>query len=357
MQKSIILLSIAAILLQSCGLNPVEWVPPKAPPFQGSLSFNDDLQNVEHVDLTGWYGPEDFAVDDNGNVFCGVHAKPDEFDPGAILKISKEGEVTKYMETSSWVTGMHFNRENKLIALIHGIGLAKIEAPDQVEVLVSEINEDHKAIAGTGLDIASDGKVYFASLSSEKTITPRFIQKLILEQRQTGGVYCYDPKTGQTEIISEGNYFGNGVALSKTEEFLLVSETSKYRIMKYWLKGEKAGKKEVFLENLPGFPNNINLRENGSFWVGFTTKRNDKLDQIHPKKAMKKFVYALPGFLKPKAEPFGMIIEYSPEGEVVRTLFDPSGEKVSEAGAVFEHDNKLYIGGDVASYISVLELK
>ena len=40
----------------------------------------------------------------------------------------------------------------------------------------------------------------------------------------------------------------------------------------------------------------------GCFWIGFITKRNDQLDDIHPKKGMKKFVYGLPSFVQPKAE-------------------------------------------------------
>ena len=149
-----------------------------------------------------------------------------------------------------------------------------------------------------------------------------------------------------------GNYFANGLALSEDESFLLVSETSKYRILKYWLKGSKTGQSEVLIDNLAGFPNNIFRRDNGNFWIGFTTKRNDQLDGIHPKKGLKKMVYGLPSFLQPKAEKFGMIMEISEEGKLIQALFDSKGEAVMEAGAIIEHENKLYIGGDVVSYIS-----
>jgi hypothetical protein len=56
------------------------------------------------------------------------------------------------------------------------------------------------------------------------------------------------------------------------------------------------------MEILAGFPNKIVRRDNGCFWIGFITKRNDQLDDIHPKKGMKKFVYCLPSFVQPKAE-------------------------------------------------------
>ena len=37
--------------------------------------------------------------------------------------------------------------------------------------------------------------------------------------------------------------------------------------MKVWLKGEKAGHAETFVENLPGRPDNIRLGSDGYFWI------------------------------------------------------------------------------------------
>ena len=92
------------------------------------------------------------------------------------------------------------------------------------------------------------------------------------------------------------------------------------------------------------FPNNISINKNGNFWVGFTTKRNDQLDKIHPKVGMKKFVYSLPSFIQPKPEKFAMILEISSEGEILQSLFDSKGKSVTEAG------------GAVVSYVSKSKL-
>ena len=72
------------------------------------------------------------------------------------------------------------------------------------------------------------------------------------------------------------------------------------------------------MDNLPGFPNGISIRENGTYWLGFTTKRSDTLDKIHPKVGMKKFVYGLPSFLQPKAEKFGMVMNVSQGGAILQ---------------------------------------
>ena len=110
------------------------------------------------------------------------------------------------------------------------------------------------------------------------------------------------------------------------------------------------------MDNLPGFPNGISIRENGTYWLGFTTKRNDALDKIHPKVGMKKFVYGLPNFLQPKADKFGMVMNVSQEGAILQSFFDTKGTIMPETGAVKEYNGYLYLGGDVVPHIGKYKL-
>jgi sugar lactone lactonase YvrE len=177
-----------------------------------------------------------------------------------------------------------------------------------------------------------------------------------MEMKPIGGLFSYNPETKAIKTLIEGTYFGNGVVVSKNQEYLLMVETTKYRVLKYWLVGEKAGETEVFIDNLPGFPNGLSIREDGSYWLGYSTKRNEALDNIHPKTGMKKLVYGLPEFMQPKAVPFGMVMNISEKGEILESLFDSEGIVFPEAGAVKEHDGFLYLGGDVLPYIGKYKL-
>merc|ERR1712137_992024 len=57
----------------------------------------------------------------------------------------------------------------------------------------------------------------------------------------TGRLLKYDFNTKETtELISDIAY-ANGVALSKDKSFVLVAETARYTIRRYWLTGEKSG--------------------------------------------------------------------------------------------------------------------
>lgn len=349
----IILLSI---LLNSCSIHPLAWSPPMKPKFSGNLALNEKLANASKIHLLGYYGAEEFTVDKDGNVYCGVHKGEKDFSSGAILKIKPDDSIEEFLVTENWVTGMQFDKNGALITLMNDLGLVKINLDKSIDTLLIKTPNGESIRMGTGLKIASDGVIYFVNMSSTNKTSSKYINKLILEMKPTGGVYSYNPKTKVTTSISEGNYFGNGLEISSNEDFILVSETSKYRILKYWIKGDKKGTSEIFIENLAGFPNNISKNKKGNFWIGFTTKRNDQLDKIHPKVGMKKIVYGLPSFVQPKAEKFGMVIEISESGEILQSLFDSKGKSVTEAGAVIELNGYMYLGGDIVSYVSKSKL-
>ncbi len=351
-----ILLGSIFLFVNACAIHPTAWKPATKPPFTGQLLLNEKLTSTQKIPLNGWSGPEDILFDSLGNMFCGVHISASDFSDGRILKIDSTGKIEEYLNTNSWVAGLHFDKKGNLIALSHKQGLISISPEKKVEVLANKDENNKPFLIPNGLDIASDGKIYFSNTSNKSAYNVKFGRKLILEMIPDGGLYCYDPITKKVKTLIDGTYFGNGVVISKDEDYLLMTETEKYRILKYWLKGEKAGQSEIFMDNLPGFPNGISIRNDGSYWLGFSTKRNDALDDIHPKIFMKKIVYGLPNFLQPKQELFGMILNISTDGKVIKALFDTTGKFTPETGAVKEHNGYLYIGGDVVPYVGRYKL-
>jgi sugar lactone lactonase YvrE len=345
------------LFIQSCAIKPLAWQPKKKPLFEGVTKFNNELATVEKIDLGGWVGAEDIVFDSIGNLYCGVHKAENDFSDGKILKINPDGKTEIFYDAGSWVAGLHFDNQSNLIALSHKEGLISISPQKKVTVLATKDEKGNTFFIPNGLDIDSEGNIYFTNTSSESPYTIKYGRKLILEMKPQGGLYQYNPTTKEIKTLIDGTYFGNGVVISKDETFLLMVETTKYRILKYWLKGEKAGKTEIFMDNLHGFPNGISVREDGSFWLGFTTKRNDALDKIHPKTGMKKLVYGLPKWLQPKEDKFGMVMHLSENGKILNTYFDTTGMEMPEAGSVKEQNGFLYMGGDNLPYIGKYKLK
>lgn len=351
---SILTAFCSVLFLNSCAIHPLGWQPGKINPFEGKTKLNEKLTQASKIDLNGWLGPEDIVFDSLGNLYCGVHNK--NFSDGRILKIDSDGNIEEFYNSGSWVAGLHFDKNKNLIALSHKQGLISISPTKKITVLADRDENGNRFYIPNGLDIASDGKIYFTNTSEISPYTIKYGRKLILELKPRGALYCFDPATNKISTLINGTYFGNGVVLSKNEDYLLFVETTKYRVLKYWLKVKNIGQTETFIDNLQGFPNGISIREDGTYWLGFTTKRNEALDKIHPKIGMKKFVYGLPNFLQPKAEKFGMVFNLSSDGQIIEALFDSTGKLLPEAGAVKENNGFLYIGGDIIPYLGKYKL-
>lgn len=109
--------------------------------------------------------------------------------------------------------------------------------------------------------VASDGLIYFTDGSYKYPLTTWWYD--LLEGKPHGRVLVYDPKEKTTSVVVKNLRFANGVALSKSEDYLLYCESTLARVTKLWLKGSKKGKSEVFIDNLPGLPDNIHRNKAG----------------------------------------------------------------------------------------------
>jgi len=168
-----------------------------------------------------------------------------------------------------------------------------------------------------------------------------------LEGRKSGRLLCYDPATGKTTVLITDLFFGNGVAVSKDGKFVLVNSTFNKKIFRYWIAGPEKGTHELFADTLPGHIDGISLGSNGNFWValmnhdrGALTPLLGKFPSIRP--FIAKFFRQVLPHVVPK---LGAVLELNQDGEVVRGLYDPKGEKIHSITSVIEHNGKLYLGG------------
>lgn len=355
--KIVVLVLMTSLFLEGCSLKPLAWTPPKKPKLIAVIAENDLLESSEHIDLEGWYGPEDIAVDQEGNLYCGVHKTRTNFKDGRILKIDTSGEITTFCNTGAWVTGLHFDQEQNLIACDQKRGLISINLQGQIKVLTNQDEGADPFLIPNDVDIATDGIIYFSNTSAKHKFSRKNARRILMEMRADGGLYCYNPQTKEVQTLIDSSFFGNGVALSKEDSFVLMVELAKYRVLRHWLKGTQKGLTEIFIDNLPGLPNGISRRADGSFWLGFTTKRDDLLDKIQPRVGLKKILFAFPLWLQPKQKAYGMIMHLSPEGEILKTYHDTTGKIISEASSVEEHNGYLYLGGDLTAYIGKYKLE
>lgn len=127
--------------------------------------------------------------------------------------------------------------------------------------------------------VASDGLIYFTDASSKYNLSIWWYD--VLEARPHGRLMVYNPTTKSTTVLLKGLQFANGISLSKTEEYLIFCETTLARLSKYYLKGPKKGTTEIFIDNLPGHPDNVHSNKAGDrFYIALLGNRNALIDFV-----------------------------------------------------------------------------
>ena len=73
----------------------------------------------------------------------------------------------------------------------------------------------------------------------------------------------YDLRTKKVTVLLRGLSFSNGAALNKEKDFVLITETTAAKVIRYWLRGQKSQTSDTFTQ-LAGCLDNIqrNIREN-----------------------------------------------------------------------------------------------
>ena len=61
-----------------------------------------------------------------------------------------------------------------------------------------------------------------------------------MQASHTGRLLRYDPASGRTDLLADGLWFANGVALAHDESYVLVVETMRARLLRVWLRGHHA---------------------------------------------------------------------------------------------------------------------
>jgi len=335
-------LSLAGLYLAAwpVPVDPVAWEAPKDRGLTGVFAPNDALAGAGAIDLGTYEGPEDVTVGHDGALYASMSS-------GTILRIEANGgQVSEFAHTGGRPLGLESLPDGSLIVANGYIGIQRVSPSGEVTDLLSEIDGEPLAYPDD-LAVSSDGVIYFSDASTKfgaRVWHGSYDASLldILEHGGHGRVIAFDPGSGESTVIIEGLDFANGVAIDPDNRFLLIAETGSYRILRHWLQGPEAGATEVILDNLPGFPDNINGGDAGRFWVGLVAPRDAKLDSLSGKPFLRKVVQRLPAFLRPSAAPSSHVFAINGDGEVLSSLQDPAASYPTMTG-VCETADRLYL--------------
>jgi len=329
---------IAYLLVWPVPIEPVAWDAPEDRGLIDPFEPNDLLRAASGIDLHGYEGPEDASLGADGRIYVTTAG-------GHVLQIHNR-QVREFAFAGGRPLGIETDRDGSLIIANAYLGIQRVDRNGGVSTLLGEVN-GRPVIYANNLAIGPDGTVYFSEASSKfgaKSANGTYEASLldIMEHGGHGRMFAFKPATGDVDVLMQNLNFANGVAVSRDGEFLLVSETGHYRILKHWLTGDQAGRTEVLLDNLPGFPDNLKSGMQGRFWLGLAAPRNHLLDRLSDRPMLRKLVQRLPASLRPKAVPSSHVIAFNGDGQVLMNLHDPVARYPTLTG-VLETSRALYL--------------
>jgi streptogramin lyase len=316
-------------------LEPVVWHPKANPGLTGPYAVNEALKSSEWL-FKDWPGPEAIAFDAQGALVAGLS-------DGRIVRASfSTNKVDVLANTGGHPLGVEYHPDGRLYICDGNKGLLALESDGKLTTLATE--QGGIAFGFTDdLTIAADGTVYFTDATTRFGMDTYKLD--LLEHQTTGRVLKYEPAAKRVSKVAGGLQFANGIALGPDDSWLVVVETGNYRLQRIFVSGPRAREQEVFIDNLPGFPDNVTFsKERGIFWVAIASPRNPLVDDLAGNPFMRKVIARLPQALQPAPERHAMVLGFDVEGKLKHNLQYRSPESYSPVTSATEREGWLYFG-------------
>ena len=332
----IIVVALGYLLLAPVPITPAAWTPPTAPTLTGQFAQNTRLSPVQKLSIGEGHKPEDVALDAEGKIYAG-------FEDGRIMVLQPDGTQPRvFADTAGRPLGLVFDPAGNLIVTDAIKGLLSVNKSGEVKVLATEADGE-KFGCLNDLDVGADGTIYFTE-ASHKFPMSQFTNDM-LEHQPNGRLLALDPQTQKPRTLLRDIYFANGVAVSPDQSFVLVAETGKYQVRRFWLKGPQTGHDDVFIDNLPGFPDGISSNGKDKFWLALVTPRQALFDEtLLPHPFLRKVVARLPKFLQPAPKRYSFVLALDSQGKVIENLQNGPPDCFAQISNVVEHNGTLYFG-------------
>lgn len=331
-------------------LEPVAWEASENMGYQGPFDGKQQFQ-LEQTLSVGGTGPEAIASDSTGRLYTGLAN-------GDLMRAERIGAPFERVgNTQGRPLGLVVDHNDHLYIADAYRGLLRFEEGHGVSVLADSV-DGQPIVYADDLTVSQSGVVYFTDASTKfgaREYGGTFAASVLdlVEHGGHGRLLRYDPNASKVTVLIDGLQFANGLAIDPDERFLVLVETGNYRVLKYWLQGERSGEVEVLLENLPGFPDNVTQGIEGRFWVAFPSPRNPLMDSLAPYPALRKWVMNLPKLLHPKPIHYNHIVAIDENGDVQANLHNEDGV-VPVNSSVLETSCCLLLGSLETDFIGVV---
>lgn len=300
-------------------------------------------------------GAEDCAIDDAGAVYCGDRR-------GWIWRMTSPDEGAVFARTGGLPLGHAWDLEGNLLVAVGGIGVQRILPDGSTETVANQvrrnwlsIHDDSAIRFADDLDVTADGSIYLSDFST-RTNAAEYMLELV-EYRPNGRVIRID-RDGSTEIVIRNYIFPNGICTAHDGRSILIASTGLYRVDRLWVSGPKQGQLERVLEDLPGYPDNINRASDGNYWMSFVGMRTPMSDLLmkYPA-ARRRMTKELPmdDWIVPQLN-VSCVVKFDEAGRILKVMWDETLANYPMVTSINEHEGSLYLCGINNNRVGRLEL-
>lgn len=260
----------------------------------------------------GGEAPEDVLVDDRGRVYTGLS-------DGRVVRLDADGAPpVTVARVPGRPLGLELLGPDELLVCAADAGLLVVSLDGGAVRTLADRVGDRALLAVNNAAVAADGTVYFSD-SSTRFPMPQWRADLI-QRTRTGRLLRRTPDGVVTELLG-GLEFANGFALAADGSYVAVAETGACRLQRVWLTGERAGRSEVFVDGLSGYPDNIALGSDGLVWVALPSPRSPVLTAVQRMPApVRRAVSRIPERMQPRPQRTVSVVALDDDGRVVREL-------------------------------------
>jgi sugar lactone lactonase YvrE len=315
---AVLIVAIGYLLFWPVPIRPRGWRPPPDPGQSGPYVANGNAPDD--------VAPETAALDPrDGWIYTGLAN-------GWIMRVDPaSGRAERVADVRRRPLGIAVAPDGTLYVAHTTRGILAVGSDGRAHRVADCLKPPFRGFTDS-LVLAGDGAIWFTCPSRRFGVED--IRLDAMEAGRTGRLLRHDPATGRTTVELDGLRFANGVAMGPDDAFVLVNEWNGYRVTRLWLSGPKRGKRDVFIDGLPGYPDNVSRDAQGLYWIGLVIRRNALVDRLHRHPFLMKILPRIPDALQPHAPPFGWLVALDANGRVVHNLQDASGYTDQVTGAL-----------------------
>ena len=202
------------------------------------------------------------------------------------------------------------------------------------------------------LEVTEDGRrIYFSEPFAYADASKDDAVDEAIALAPNGRLWRHDLDSGTTRLIATGFHFVNGVLTDlhpgqPREESVLVTQTSLFRLTRFYVRGPRAGTAEVVLDGITGMADGMDRDADGRIWLALFAERGPLLTWLHANAWLKPMFMRLPADLLLRQVGRTGVLVVSPDGRTPLYSAMYKGPKLASVASAVPAPGGIYLANE-----------